>query len=296
MVEQNASGSDRWAQARVGTRPMVTGKTRAVIRPLTALLAALLAAVAHAPPLTAGAAERADAAAMQRLLDGYPQHLKAIEGNRLVWRDGAETAIDDGKGIKSPSDWLADPDVEDMLRPPYTAGPIAAPPLAGEDPGRARNRAFFDRIYGDCTKGEVAAHLVDVVWLPRKWGRTVKATRVNGVAEQLAKVSAALDGLPASFDRYLFPPAGTYNCRSIAGTDRRSAHAHGIAIDIATQAADYWRWPTVRDDGRPRAWRNRIPQEIVEAFERHGFIWGGKWHHYDTMHFEYRPELLPPQK
>jgi D-alanyl-D-alanine carboxypeptidase len=24
----------------------------------------------------------------------------------------------------------------------------------------------------------------------------------------------------------------------------------------------------------------------------YGFIWGGKWYHYDTMHFEYRPELM----
>jgi peptidoglycan LD-endopeptidase CwlK len=28
------------------------------------------------------------------------------------------------------------------------------------------------------------------------------------------------------------------------------------------------------------------------VFEKHGFIWGAKWYHYDTMHFEYRPELL----
>lgn len=28
------------------------------------------------------------------------------------------------------------------------------------------------------------------------------------------------------------------------------------------------------------------------AREKHGFIWGGCWYHYDTMHFEYRPELL----
>jgi hypothetical protein len=35
-----------------------------------------------------------------------------------------------------------------------------------------------------------------------------------------------------------------------------------------------------------------MPPEIVAIFERHGFIWGGKWRHYDTMHFEYRPELL----
>ena len=30
----------------------------------------------------------------------------------------------------------------------------------------------------------------------------------------------------------------------------------------------------------------------VDAFEAEGFIWGGRWLHYDTMHFEYRPELL----
>ncbi len=41
-------------------------------------------------------------------------------------------------------------------------------------------------------------------------------------------------------------------------------------------------------------WRNAIPLEIVAAFERRGFIWGGRWAHYDTMHFEYRPELLLP--
>jgi hypothetical protein len=39
-------------------------------------------------------------------------------------------------------------------------------------------------------------------------------------------------------------------------------------------------------------WKNRIPVEIVRLGERHGFIWGGYWLHYDTMDFEYRPELL----
>ena len=63
-----------------------------------------------------------------------------------------------------------------------------------------------------------------------------------------------------------------------------------IAIDIATKHAHYWRWPGKA--GRAQ-WRNEIPMEIVRVFERHGFIWGGRWHHYDTMHFEYRPELMP---
>jgi hypothetical protein len=24
-------------------------------------------------------------------------------------------------------------------------------------------------------------------------------------------------------------------------------------------------------------------------------VWGGRWYHYDTMHFEYRPELFDPR-
>jgi D-alanyl-D-alanine carboxypeptidase len=28
------------------------------------------------------------------------------------------------------------------------------------------------------------------------------------------------------------------------------------------------------------------------GFERAGFIWGGKWYHFDTFHFEYRPEII----
>ena len=30
----------------------------------------------------------------------------------------------------------------------------------------------------------------------------------------------------------------------------------------------------------------------MAAFENEGFIWGGKWHEYDLMHFEYRPEII----
>ena len=86
--------------------------------------------------------------------------------------------------------------------------------------------------------------------------------------------------------RYLVPSAGTYNCRPIAGTAQMSAHGYGIAIDLNVAYSDYWRW------GGTAKYRNRIPAAVVAAFERHGFVWGGKWYHYDTMHFEYRPELI----
>jgi hypothetical protein len=42
----------------------------------------------------------------------------------------------------------------------------------------------------------------------------------------------------------------------------------------------------------PYEQRWMVPTSVVEAFERHGFVWGGKWLFFDTMHFEYRPEVL----
>jgi hypothetical protein len=231
------------------------------------------------------------AAAGRRLVAAYPDHLADVEGGTLVWRDGTRMALDDGRPAKPFADWLARPSIVDMFRLPYPRGADLPPPARDVDPGRARHAAFFDKMYGACTAGQVTRNLVDVVWLPKKSGQRLKVTRVNGVADRLAEVSRALDALPARFDPYLIPAAGTYNCRPIAGTDRASAHGHGIAIDIAIARADYWRWQKPGADGS-YAWRNRVPLEIVAIFEAHGFIWGGRWHHYDTMHFEYRPELL----
>ncbi len=244
-----------------------------------------------AVPLSAGPPDAERTAA--RLIAAYPGFLARREGNALVWRDGKRMTIDDGRGPKTLAARLDAPDLKDMLAEPYPMG-AAPPPARGSDPGRARNNEFFTAMYGDCRRDEVRANLVPVVWLPKKWGKTLQVTRVNGVAERLAAVSAELDGLPARFDVFLFPPAGTYNCRVIAGTERVSPHGLGIAIDISTKQADYWRWGKPGADGQP-AYRNRIPAEIVAIFEKHGFIWGGKWYHYDTMHFEYRPELLPPR-
>ncbi len=241
------------------------------------------------------AAQPVSAADLARLVAAYSGFLAGIEGNALVWKDGTRMAIDDGKGAKDHETRLATADIEDMLVQRYTTGPLTAPPAHNEDPGRARNTEFFDKMYGDCRRGGVTPNLVDVVWLPRKWGKPVKITRVNGVAERLKAVSDELDRLPERFDVFLFPAAGTYNCRLIAGTDRVSAHGHGIAIDIAIRRANYWRWDGAKA-GAAFPHKNAIPHEIVEVFERHGFIWGGKWYHYDTMHFEYRPELLGPQR
>lgn len=225
-----------------------------------------------------------DAGELDRLLTAYPDHLAAIAAGDLVWRDGTRMPTGEGGPARSDEDALEAPTIADILRQPYPAGEPQAVPTT--DPGRFRPAAFFEKMYGRCSPGSAApAGFGAVTWLRRHGGGSLRVTRVNGVDLHLQAVSDELDALPAEFLVYLKPAAGTYNCRPIAGTHQASAHGYGIAIDIATARADYWRWSR-------SGYRSRIPPEIVAVFERHGFIWGGRWAHFDTMHFEYRPEML----
>jgi D-alanyl-D-alanine carboxypeptidase len=241
-----------------------------------------------------GAAERAQRL-MHTLVAAYPDFLERTEGNDVVWKDGTRMPFDDGTGEKDFETRLDRPDLEDMFYVPYPLGRAGTPPAFNSDPGRVRFQPFYAKMYGDCTKGEAAQHLVDVIWLPSKSGQRLKVSRINGVAEKLQAVSNELEKLPSAMTRFLVPSAGTYNCRVVAGTTRTSAHGLGIAIDIAVAQSDYWYWAKPGRDAR-HAYRNRVPWEIVEAFEKHGFIWGGKWYHYDTMQFEYRPEIIGASK
>jgi hypothetical protein len=230
------------------------------------------------------------AASMDDLLRAYPDALARFDGLDLIWRDGTRMPVAGLRPDQTMQEQLRHGSILDQLRLAYPAGaPLLPPPL--QDPGRVRSRAFFDKMYGNCAAGEVAPKLVPVVWLPRTWGHTVSITSVNGVDRRLAAISRELDALPVEDRKYLFPPGGTYKCRPVADTGQTSMHGWGAAIDINPAYADYWLWR--RGTAGTPAYANRIPAEIVAVFERHGFIWGGRWAHFDTMHFEYRPELLP---
>lgn len=251
----------------------------------------LLACFTAASLLAAVSAFAADRPSAADLVRAYPGQFLGIEGNDLVWRDGTRMPISDGKAPKSFAEMLDHPDIDDMFAAPYRAGPPDRQPAIDEDPGRVRYEPLFLKMYGDCRKGGVAPHLKKVAWMPSAGGGSILFTEVNGAADHLAAAVRDLEKLPAAMTKYLVPSAGTLNCRTIAGTDRLSMHAYGAAIDINTRYTDYWLWAKAPKAG-PIPYRNRIPFAIVEIFERHGFIWGGKWYHYDTMHFEYRPELL----
>ena len=229
-------------------------------------------------------------AAAALFLRCYPTTLAEFSDNHLLFRNGAKVEFDDSQK-KNFNNLLTQATPLNQLAQTYPVGPDSyRPPDYNYDPGRFRCAAFFRAMYGNSPR-EVEAHLVTIPWMPRSTHATVRITSVNGVDRALAAVSAELDQLPEEEKKYVITTAGTYNWRPIAGSDQLSAHSFGIAIDINSAYSDYWRWAKPSGDGKI-AYRNRIPHSIVEIFERHGFIWGGKWYHYDTMHFEYRPELL----
>jgi hypothetical protein len=192
--------------------------------------------------------------------------------------DGTRIPFDDHKD-KSFDERLASPTVKDIFAILYRAGPIRPVETENEDPGRVRVEAILAATYG----ANPAAAQVRVRFL----GMAVRVHR--SIVPALARVAARLNDARAnpSLAPFLRRLSGGFAARTIAGTDRKSAHAYGIAIDLDKSMSDYWRWQR-----GPHRWRNRIPQAIVDAFEAEGFIWGGRWWHYDTMHFEYRPELV----
>ena len=225
-------------------------------------------------------------AGLRCLLAAYPEQLCGATPTTLRWCDGTEMPWDDGRE-KDHEGRLTDADLEDMMATPYPLGRDYPIPPRNADPGRVRHEPFFRKMYGDSRRA-VGKTVAVVRWLGRK---KLRVTTINGVDRALRAVSEEVERLPAAIRRPVTESAGTFVWRKVRGTDRLSAHSFAIAIDVGVSYSDFWRWTKPDADGRYR-YRNRIPLEVVEIFERHGFIWGGKWYHFDTMHFEYRPELL----
>lgn len=225
------------------------------------------------------------------LAQSYPEQIERVDDRHLYFKDGTSMKWDEGKNPGDFQTRLNQADLKDQMSQPYPLSFPTVGPQVNHDPGRLRHQPLFDKMYGQSEK-QARKNLVVVRWMPSVSNRKVRFTTVNNAHKQIEKVSADLEKLPRSFHKYLSQPS-SFNFRLIRKTRRKSMHSYGIAIDIGVKYADFWRW-AAKTKGGELPYRNRIPREIVEVFERHGFIWGGKWYHFDTMHFEYRPELLHP--
>ncbi|WP_428567304.1 MAG: M15 family metallopeptidase [Solidesulfovibrio sp. DCME] len=251
---------------------------------LCCLLVAVPAAALSLPPDA-----RRDLAV---LATAYPGILAAIEvapAGRVtaVLADGARVVYDDGRP-RTPRQLVDDPDLKSMFVQPYPLGPVASEPPAGFSPGRQRVLELFFALYGH-DKAQVHVNLRPV----RFFSQTIPFNARQGAAEAFARVTARLEKLAAAdprVTRYLLPASGGLVWRMIAGTQRLSAHAFAVAVDVSPRGNPYWR-------NLPRgqnilSGRQAFPAAVVAAFEAEGFIWGGKWSEFDLMHFEYRPELV----
>lgn len=225
--------------------------------------------------------------------------LELPDGTWLPWRTSAtdrgsgDGGFDEGESGDGGQDAGADSEaaatLADLYRAPYVGGPIRpidssdAGPL--EDPGRIRVEELLRATYGK-SREEVASRLVKVRFFGLRYPFHERAgPALARVVERLTPEVRK----DSKLGPFLTNIGGTWSWRRIARSKNLSTHAWGIAIDLNADRAHYWRW-TRR--GEPLVWRNSVPQAIVDAFEAEGFIWGGRWQHFDTMHFEYRPELL----
>lgn len=229
----------------------------------------------------------------ERLLRAYPDagmRLERDDSGLSLRLNGARLLFIPADGCPAPHpDAAEDQPLCASFSQPYPVGSGGRHPELGFDPGRVRNEALLKLLYGSDAK-EVRHNCVSVTFMGHKLlfnarhGAAAALERVGGKLERLAQADPALE-------KYIFPLAGTLSWRSIEGTHRLSAHSFGLSIDLSVNKGPYWRWskqnaPPVVDA------RTNYPQAIVDAFESEGFIWGGKWHSFDFMHFEYRPELF----
>lgn len=157
------------------------------------------------------------------------------------------------------------------------------------DPGRLRHGAFFEALYFESERAARAS--LESVTEPALTGRAFQVTRKRNVSCQLAAALSALAASDEDFSAIFDGAGGGFNWRKIAGTTRLSTHSFGIAVDVNAELGKYWKWTGAREGAVPH-YDNEIPESLVSTMERFGFIWGGKWHHFDGMHFEYRPELI----
>jgi hypothetical protein len=161
-----------------------------------------------------------------------------------------------------------------------------------------RNPRFFDLIYNIRDQESAWEQMRSISFLG------FRMTVHREIAGKLARIEGALlplmdsDATLRDYVASLESGAG-YSWREIAGTESRSNHSYGIAVDFTPRDYGgkdaYWLWSRdFNGEWFTQGWsrRYRPPESFVRAFEAEGFVWGGKWFLFDSIHFEYRPEIL----
>ena len=221
----------------------------------------------------------------------YPEMVRGVERDRdgnvyLIMKDGRKVLYDD-RVKKLQDDKFYNSDLEDTLSEIYPLNSIEQVMSNNRDPGRFRCYSFLNALYGE-NKGEIDKNIHTIVTACGN----VTFNKANNASENLRLALNEVGELIKSNEElrsFVVPLSGGYNYRFIKDTQMLSPHGYGIAIDLNKNDADYWKWAT-KEQGSKRI--KEYPTALVKIFEKYGFVWGGKWAHFDILHFEYRPEII----
>ncbi len=220
------------------------------------------------------------------LHQSYPDLIYSVTNNVLRLMDNRTVVIDDDRKRKYLAK-LRDADIEDQLAQIYPIGKCATGRKRDFDPGQIRSQAFLRAAYGD-NLHQVKRGTTMVEW----FGTQIRFSARHGAADALRRVRDQLRQLPAKYHNVLKNPARTLDWVNVPGIEQLSVHAFAFAIDLNPAIRDHWRQNRVGPRRKNIRYRNRMPPAIVTVFERHGFVWGGKWYRFSTSHFEYRPAMI----
>jgi hypothetical protein len=259
---------------------------------------------------------------MNALLEAYPEHIDRVEFRNEDWallmRD-KWFYFAEGKML--PEDQLVN--AANYRSYQFYNYPAELPEwraAAPEDTTRyrnwttARNRNqiqrsnfFIENLWQARTREEMESRVAIITFFgkPTKMHQELEGKLV--LIERLIQAQARNDSEVRTWMNSVTTIEG-YGWRNIADSQSRSYHSYGLAIDLLPGSLGgkqtYWLWTSQhREDwwNVPYTDRYHPPAFVIKLFETYGFIWGGKWGLYDTMHFEYRPEILilsemPPVK
>lgn len=161
-----------------------------------------------------------------------------------------------------------------------------------------RNQEFYESLYGFDNVHDAERTVKSTTFFGRRTRVHPMVVDPLRAVERDIRAAMAQNAQVRRFVENIAVVSG-FHWRDIFGSITRSYHAYGTAIDLLPRSYDgfgYWRW--AQQSGIQEWWaippdrRHSVPNDVVDAFERHGFVWGGKWIGFDPIHFEYRPEVI----
>jgi len=161
-----------------------------------------------------------------------------------------------------------------------------------------RDNTFLDTLYGGSTRVAMDLNMNKMSALGyRTEAHSIVVEKLN-IVDKEVKELASTNANVRDFLSSLQMVSG-YFWRNISKSSNRSYHSYGVAFDLLPKTTRgkqvYWDWSRVNNKhwySIPHYLRWMPPDELIRIFENHGFVWGGKWQFFDTMHFEYRPEII----